>query len=81
MVIGFDERGSAAAPSEHHAPFALLIAQELFDCQVDIGSDLAQERRRDIAPLVKRNGRAATIWMAELLMRTSLPNFLESVLL
>jgi hypothetical protein len=61
--------------------FALIIAQELFDRHVDIGSDLAQERRRNIAPLVKRNSRAATIWMAELLMGTPLPNFLESVLL
>jgi hypothetical protein len=57
------------------------MTQELFDVEPNIGRDLAQQRRRDVATGVERNRRASPVWVAELLMRTTLPYFREPVLL
>ena len=42
--------------------------------QADVRGDLAQEDRRDVAALVKRNSREPPIGVPELLVRASLPD-------
>ena len=46
--------------------------QELVDRQPDVPCDLSQQDRRDIAPAMNRDRRAAAIGVSELLMRASL---------
>ena len=50
----------------------LRTPQKLLDCEADILGDLAQQRRRDVPPGVKRDGPVATISVPILLVGTPL---------
>jgi len=52
-------------------------ARKLVDLHLDVSSELAHERRRDVSTLVKWDGGATPIGMTKLLVRASLANFTE----
>ena len=70
---GISRRGIRGAPSLSGAAL-----KQCFDGQADVAGNLAQQDRRDVAPLVEGNRRATSIRVAELLVRPSLPDFDEA---
>ena len=54
------------------------IAEELLHRHADVFRDLTQQRWRNVATLVGRNGGAAATRIAELLMGAPLPDELEA---
>ena len=59
----------------HHLPRS---RDELLDRQADIAGYPAKQNRREVAALVDRNRRGASIRMAEPLVRTPLADFLKA---
>jgi hypothetical protein len=57
---------------------AWIALDELFCRQPDVFRDLAEQCRRDLAPGVEGNRRAPTVRVTKLLVRASLPQFLEA---
>jgi hypothetical protein len=57
-----------------------LRRQKVFDRKADVPCDLSKKCRSNIATLMKRYGRPATVDMTKLSVRASLPNFRESQL-
>lgn len=49
--------------------------EKLFNTQPDVLGDLAQQRGRDVAPLMKRYRRASPGLITELFVRSTLANF------
>ena len=58
--------------------FTLVAFEELFGRYPDVLRNLPQQRGRDVASAVERNGRASTIRVAELFVRAFLPNLDEA---
>jgi hypothetical protein len=54
-----------------------LCIKELLDRYFDVAADLSKQRRRDISTRMHRYRRDASIRVAELFVRTSLPDFYE----
>ena len=53
------------------------MLEKLFEGEVDILRDSAQQDRRYIPPLVEGDGGGAAVWVAKLLVRAALANLLE----
>ena len=53
------------------------VLKKVVHRQPDVGNDLAQQRRRNVPPLVEWHSGDAPICMAELLVRTALANLDE----
>ena len=54
------------------------VRDKFFGGQPNVAGDLAEQRRGDVSSLVHRNGRAASIGVAILHMRTALANVHET---
>jgi len=54
-----------------------LAREELSDRETDVASDLPQKGRGDVSGPMEGNGRRATVSMAELLVRSALPDLHE----
>jgi len=54
------------------------MAQHFVHSETDVSRDLPKKNRRDIAAFVEGHGGCAPVWMPELLVRASLPRFLET---
>jgi len=57
------------------------MPEKLLRSRANVFDDLAEQEGRDVASAMYWNSRAATVWMSELLVGTSLPDFLETHLL
>ena len=66
---------SIASP---RALLGLAVLEDLTDCEADVFCDLPKQNRRDVAALMKRDRRAASRAVAELLVRTALAHFHEA---
>lgn len=56
----------------------LSVPKKLFRCRANVFDDLAEKEGGDIASAVHGDGRPATVWVPQLLMRSSLSYFFES---
>jgi hypothetical protein len=55
-----------------------LSLKKFLVCQSDVAGDFTKQSRRNVAPRVKRNCRAASIGMPVLPVRSALTNFLKT---
>ena len=54
--------------------------EKLIDRYPNVSADLSKQNRRDVATLMKRNGRSSACAIAKLLVRTALPHLNEAKL-
>jgi hypothetical protein len=80
-VRGASKRAQRACDaSRSTAGLGLPMLEKLTDRHPDVSANLSKQDRRDIAALMKRNGRSLASAIAKLLMRTALPDFNEAEL-
>jgi len=56
----------------------LFATEQLFDRKADVARDLPKQRGRDVSTGVKRDRRASSVSMSELLVRSALTDFAET---
>ena len=76
-----DRKTSPMPASPQRSSMLSAVAEKILDGQPDVAGDLAQQRRRNVAPLVHGNGGSPTVGMAILDVRTALAHRLKTQLL